>query len=69
MTKVQEQLIHDLNMLCETTILIKDRAIELRDLVKEVDFYGNTEIEQLKKLLVEKDLIIKRYLEKEGEKC
>ncbi len=64
----QEKILHEIDMICSELISASDRIINLRDLIKSIDYYGNAEIEQLKKLLAEKDLIIKRYLESEGEK-
>jgi hypothetical protein len=69
MSKVTDQLLHELNMLCETTIAIKDQALVLREMLKYIDSDSIQEIDQLKKLLAEKDLIIKRYLDAESEKC
>jgi len=64
----QEKILHELNMICSELISASERALAIRDLIKSIDYYGNAEIEHLKKLLAEKDLIIKRYLESEGEK-
>lgn len=68
MTKIQDEIVHKLNTIVDKSYKLKDVCLELECLIKDIEFYGNSEIEQLKKLLAEKDLIIKRYLEKEGEK-